>query len=175
MDLSQYNLDYEIADAYARSLELHIAYVREAGKMIGVPEHQLAIHDDSKWTLDEFPGYAMHFKGGGAPDAFATAWLHHIHHNPHHWNHWIFADGFTPLNSKVESGIVEMPTNYALEMIADWMGASRAYTDSWDMHKWLYENMPRIKVHSNTASYLRTQLDMMGYADIVYMQKFGSE
>lgn len=175
MDYSKYGIDYSIAENYANSLKLHITYVREAGRLIGVPEQQLAVHDDSKWTLDEFPGYAMHFQGGGAPDAFASAWLHHIHYNPHHWNHWLFADGYTPKGSKVENGIVEMPVNFALEMIADWMGASRAYTGSWDMTEWLHGNMSRIRVHSNTAKYLRSQLDVLGYANIVYMQKFGSE
>lgn len=174
-NLESYSVDQAVAEAYAVSLREHIAYVQEAGKLIGVPDQQLEIHDDSKWTLDEFPGYALHFKGGGAPDKFASAWLHHIHHNPHHWQSWIFPDGFTPKDSNVENGVVEMPARFALEMVADWMGASRAYTGSWDMADWLSNHIPKIRVHSKTAALLREILDGQGYADIVRMKKFAGE
>jgi len=157
------------------SLNAHIAYVREAGEDIGVHQDQLKIHDNSKWSDAEFYAYAKHFHGGGAPDLFASAWLHHIHLNPHHWQHWIYPDGYTPKGSNVENGIVQMPNIYALEMIADWMGASRAYTGSWDMKDWLWEHMPKIAVHSKTADFLRAQLDNLGYADIVWVQNFANE
>jgi len=170
-----YGVDPAVAEAYAESLRKHIAFVQEAGRQLRVPEPQLAIHDQSKWTAGEFPGYALHFKGGGAPDQFAYAWLHHIHHNPHHWQHWIFADGYTPAGSQVQNGAVEMPTRYVLEMIADWMGASRAYTGSFDMFAWLVSNFPKIRLHSNTAEYLRYELDRQGYADIVWTTKFAHE
>lgn len=163
------------AKEFTESLTAHIAFVREAGRKLGVPDEQLAVHDDSKWTDAEFSGYARHFHGGGAPDEFSKAWLHHLHHNPHHWQHWIFPDGYSPRGSKVESGVVEMPQYYALEMIADWMGASRAYTGFWDMQKWLYENMPKIRLHSATADFLQAELDHLGYADTVYVQKFAHE
>lgn len=160
---------------YQESLEAHILYVQQAGRRLGVAEHQLEIHDQSKYSMEEFPFYAMYFHGHGDPDGFAAAWLHHMNHNPHHWQHWIFPDGFTPKGSKVENGVVEMPERYALEMVADWMGASMAYTGSWDMTKWLWENMPRIRAHSNTANYLRGVLDMEGYADTVFVQRFAHE
>lgn len=168
-------IDQTVVEAYKISLTRHIEFVQEAGRLIGVAGEQLDLHDKSKWSEEEFYGYAMHFHGGGAPDEFARAWLHHIHHNPHHWQHWIFSDGFTPKGSNVENGVVEMPQKYALEMIADWMGASRAYTGSWDMKDWLYKNMPRIRVHSNTAEYVRQTLDHLGYADIIWVQKFAQE
>lgn len=174
--MSEYfGIDPIIAEAFAQSLNEHISYVREAGVMIGVAQSQLDIHDDSKWTIDEFPGYAMHFKGGGAPNEFAVAWLHHIHYNPHHWQHWIFSDGFTPKGSNVENGVVEMPHHYTLEMVADWMGASRAYTGSWDMADWLSNHIPKIRVHSKTATLLREILDGLGYADVVYTKHFMDE
>jgi hypothetical protein len=68
-----------------------------------------------------------------------------------------------------------MPSMYALEMIADWMGASMAYTGSWDMTDWLYKNMPNIRLHSFTAKYVREVLDMLGYADTIYAQRFAHE
>ena len=165
------------AENYLFSLQEHIKFVREAGHKIGVHTTLLDIHDQSKFSFYEFPYYAKHFHGGGDPDGFAKAWLHHIHHNPHHWQHWIYPQAFVPKNAKnVEpGGVVEMPRPYALEMVADWMGASMAYTGSWDMTKWLWENMPKITAHSETAAYLRDVLDAMSYADVVYMQKFAHE
>lgn len=165
----------QVAKDYVESLKEHIAYVQEAGRKLGLPNEQLDIHDKSKWEEPEFSGYALHFKGGGAPDKFAVAWIHHIHYNPHHWQHWIFPDNYTPNGSNVENGVIEMPEKYALEMVADWMGASKAYTGSWDMADWLSKNISRVIVHSKTAEYLRGILDHLGYADIVYVNRFKNE
>ena len=68
---------------------------------------------------------------------------------------------------------MEMPQHFALEMIADWMGASYVYTGSWDMTDWLWKNIPKIILHSNTAEYVRQTLDMLGYADVVNGAEFG--
>jgi len=159
---------------YHNALTGHIRYVREAGEKIGVLKKLLEIHDQSKFSISEFPDYALHFFGGGNPEGFSEAWLHHIHNNPHHWQHWIYPQGYTPNNTTVEAGgVVYMPQHYALEMVADWMGASMAYTGSWDMQKWLWDNMPKITLHSKTAIYVRSVLDTLGYADTVY--KFAHE
>lgn len=170
-DWGPHGVPVAVAESFIESLTEHIYYVVEAGQKIGVSEEQLDAHDLSKWSVHEFPGYALHFKGmqGGAPDLFAHAWLHHIHHNPHHWQHWIFSDGYTPKNSRVENGVVEMPEIYVLEMVADWMGASRAYTGSWDMTKWLGENLPKINLHSNSWIMLKRILrnDTHGYHNIL--------
>lgn len=77
--------------------------------------------------------------------------------------------------STVEHGVMEMPYHFALEMIADWMGASKAYTGSFDMADWLTRNMPKIRVHSNTATYLRQELNMLGYGYLVSCQRFANE
>lgn len=163
----QYGTEKAETTAFVKSLNKHIAYVREAGRVINVPQTLLMIHDNSKWTSNEFPAYAKHFEGDGAPNEFARAWLHHIHHNPHHWQHWIFPDGHTPKGSDVENGVVEMPEEYALEMIADWMGSSKAYTGSWDMTDWLQEHKHKIRVHRKTSESLQRELGKLGYADIV--------
>lgn len=145
-------LNQDILDAHMASLDEHVAYVQEACRMLGgLAEHQIMAHDLSKYTLAEFPHYARQFKGpANDPDGFAYAWMNHIHHNPHHWQHWIFPDGHTPKGSNVQNGVMQMPSNYVVEMVADWMGASKAYTGSWDMSDWLFKNLPKIKLHSQT-------------------------
>lgn len=166
-------LDDKVRREYTHRLEAHIEAVQEAGRMLGVNETQLQEHDRSKWSPEEFGPYALHFCGGGAPDLFYLAWLHHIHHNPHHWQYWIFPDGFTPKGTNVEDGVVPMPGSYALEMVADWMGASKVYTSSWDMADWLTKNKPRIIVHSQTGMFLDEILDMQGYADVIHTREWG--
>ena len=169
------DLSEKDARAYLASLGKHIRYVREAGAKLGVSERLLLKHDESKFTIVEFFGYAKHFHGDGDPEGFAEAWLHHIHHNEHHWQHWIFPDGYTPDGADVENGVIAMPQAYALEMVADWMGASKAYTDSWDMTDWLQKNMMRIRLHSRTAEFVRQVLSSLGYFDLVYTTKFAHE
>lgn len=171
-DVEYFGMDETIAEKYIETLKSHIKYVVEAGHKIGVSPEQLDIHDDSKWFETEFVGYALHFQGGGSPDKFSRSWLHHIHNNPHHWQYWLFADNYSPKNSNVENGAVEMPRYYALEMIADWMGASMAYTGSWDMTEWLANNMSKIRLHSRTAEYIASELDHLGYAGVVYKHNF---
>ena len=59
---------YGVPEAVARDYLLyvrdHIRLVREAGERLGVPEAQLQIHDASKLSQAEFPGYTLHFMGG---------------------------------------------------------------------------------------------------------------
>jgi hypothetical protein len=37
------------------------------------------------------------------------------------------------------------------------------------------QNMPNIRLHSFTAKYVRGVLDMLGYADTIYAQRFANE
>lgn len=158
----------EQVDAYLDSLIKHITYVREAGQRLGVDIGNLEFHDESKFSDLEFLPYVERYHGDNPdPDRYVRAWLHHIHHNPHHWQHWIFPDGFTPEGSSVERGVVKMPERYALEMVADWMGSSKAYTGSWDMNRWLLENMGRICLHSETAEFVRGVLISFGYFELI--------
>lgn len=149
---------------YTDSLLRHIQAVYQAGIKLEIDYEQLDFHDDSKWYVQEFPHYARHFHGDkGNPTGWARAWLHHIHKNPHHWQHWIFPDKFKVEGADIEEGVLEMPSNFALEMIADWMGSSFVYTGSWDMHDWLAKNSGRIILHSKTAKFVESVLRKEGY------------
>ena len=166
----------EHVDAYLESLISHITYVREAGQRLGVDIGLLEFHDESKFSDIEFLAAAEHWHGGAPnPDRYARAWLNHVHRNPHHWQLWIFPDGFIPKGSSVERGVMEMHRSYALEMVADWMGSSMAYTGSWDMTGWLAGNMGRIRLHTKTAAYVREILAWLNYPDEVYMQPWAHE
>lgn len=154
--------------AYADSLHKHIDAVQEAGKRLGVPSHQLSYHDNSKFDTEEFPHYARQFHGdAGDPDGFAGAWLRHLHLNKHHWQHHIFPDDYRLKGSTIEEGgVMQMPENYALEMVSDWMGASYVYTGSWQMEDWLAKNSRKVILHSKTSIYVREVLSSLGYKDV---------
>lgn len=168
-----YPEDIEVINRYLVSLESHLHYVEQAAVMLGIPSEWVADHDKSKYDPIELHAYARNFYGDKSrPDDFAVAWLHHIHNNPHHWQYWIFPDGYSFGTIK---GIVPMPRRYYMEMIADWMGTSRAYTGSWDMSGWLERNMGNILLHPKTAEGVRRQLDEMGYGAIVNRLSFKNE
>lgn len=155
-------------EAFEESVGKHIAFVKQAGYSIDVPLEQLAIHDASKYSFEEFPHYARSFHGDrGDPAGFAVAWLHHQNRNPHHWEYWI-----TRSDSKGASGAVNsclpMPEQYVREMVADWMGASMAYTGSWAIDEWCMKNVPNMKLHPATHQLLGIVLRELGYQGGVY-------
>jgi hypothetical protein len=149
--------------------------VQHAGRILGVPDEQLMMHDVSKFSREQFPGYALHYHGGGAPDAFAASFLRHWHVEPHHWQHWMYPAGYNVKDSKMQHGCLAIPYCYLLEMVADWQGASRVYTDSWDISQWLMKNIPHIWVHPETAKELRRILGDLGYSDLITDLRFASE
>lgn len=153
----------KIGQRYKESLEEHIRNVRIAGKVLEVPGVLLQWHDHSKWEPPEYEAYAKQFKGGGDPERFPRAWLHHIHSNPHHWQHWIFPDGWTMDGSAMDGATVEMPEHYVREMLADWHGASKTYAGCWSIAGWLAENAQKIMLHHKTTDLIHDIMIDLGY------------
>lgn len=152
-------LETEWIDKYEKSLSDHLKYYREAAIDLGVDPELIKIHDESKGTIEEAPWYVRRFGGGIKEEEFEVAWLHHIHNNPHHWEHWIVPGG----NDNEKGVILRMPDEYVLEMVADWMGSSKAYTGSYKMKKWLEDNLHRVRLHEKSARYLQKILISLGY------------
>lgn len=166
---------------YMKSLLFHKWFVFVAGRKTGVPLWRLIIHDWSKFTLAEFGPYARKFFGDYPSEVndrlairfptysgrtketvkldFDRAWLHHQNVNPHHWQYWILVYDDDP---KRMTALVT-PETYVREMVADWMGASRAYTGSWDMGAWLEKNGPRLIIHPQTQGMITAVLVELGY------------
>lgn len=138
---------------YAWATIRHKWFVLLACRRTGVPLWRASVHDLSKFTFTELPAYGRQFFGDkGDPDAFARAWLHHQNANPHHWEYWIPRSGHVRSEGAPEP--LPMPETYAREMVADWMGASRAYTGSWDMRDWLTKNLPKMILHRKTRDWV---------------------
>ena len=163
-----YDVEPGIAIAYMNKVTEHIQFVIDAGRKLGVPDYQILYHDNSKFGAVEFTAYARHFYGGGNPKGLAYAYLHHLHHNPHHWEHWCFSSNFGKgeddgETSGTENGALEMPMLYVKEMVADWIGASLAYTGSDDMSRWLSDNVKQIRLNPRTAEAVSGILSELGY------------
>ena len=107
-------------------------------------------HDDSKYSMEEYSAYDNYFYGRDqsyeAKMNFNYAWLHHIHHNPHHWQYWIL------INDNPDEGeiILDMPTEYIIEMICDWWSFSWKKGDLLEIFKWYDERKEYIKLSEKT-------------------------
>lgn len=132
----------------------HKWFVFLASFKVGLPLWRAIIHDLSKFTFAELPHYDRQFFGDKSdPAGFAKAWLHHYHHNNHHWEHWIIESIHSSSPTRdgcIENNCLAMPDVCIREMIADWLGASMAYTNSWNMHEWLDKNLSKMQLHSDT-------------------------
>lgn len=140
----------------------HKWFVLIAGLKIGAPFWRLIIHDWTKFLPSELPHYQRQFYGEvDDPDGWVRCWVHHQNSNPHHWEYWYNRSGrkaFEP---------IEMPIGAVLEMVADWMAASRAYDGIWPEQgkwEWFEKNFDRIKLHVNSRQLVLTVLRNAGLA-----------
>lgn len=158
---------------YDNYLEQHKANVRkgfewfqknlpEVIKDIPNLEWQICFaHDESKSQRDEYEAYDAYFYGGNRSyqvvQDFNYAWLNHIHRNPHHWQYWIL------INDDPELGeiLLDMPSNYIIEMICDWWAFSWSNGDLTEIFKWYDERKEYIKLSEKTRVELESILGMM--------------
>ena len=125
----------------------HKYFVFVAGRKTRAPVWRLVIHDWTKFLPCEAPYYGRQFFGDrGDKTGFARAWIHHQNSNPHHWEYWqnrsIHNRATNPIDP--DDWLCPMPEWAVREMVADWMGASRAYTGhnptDWNW-PWLRKNL----------------------------------
>lgn len=148
---------------HVRVVLKHKWFVLVAGRKLGVPLFQLLMHDMSKLSPAEFMGYTRRFYGPSRDDAdWDQAWSHHQNRNAHHWEYWVLR---LPVAGQGNTAfkVLDMPSRYVVEMIADWMAASRAYDGCWptpDNWPWWEVRFPFIRLSPST-------LDLVGewYAD----------
>ena len=135
----------------------HKWFVLIAGLKIDTPLWRLLKHDLSKFTPSELPHYGCQFFGrANNPLGFIGCWVHHQNRNDHHWEYWIPRTGHnrcTPPYPDDKS--IPMPIAAVKEMVADWVGASRAYEGRWptkDNWPWMDKNLDGIlkRLHPET-------------------------
>lgn len=115
-----------------------------------------SVHDESKWGKDEYDAYADYFyRKEKTPEielAFDLAWNHHQKCNPHHWQYWIL------LRDSGEQVVFDMPTEYIIEMAADWQSFSLKNSES-TAYTWYMENKDKMMLSDDTRVILEEILE----------------
>lgn len=166
---------------YLRYLIRHKWFVWQAGRMLGVNWFQLMIHDWSKFLPSEWFPYVNYFYGnypsemeheesyGGQkffihPEKktreywerrFNVAWNFHQKRNPHHYQFWILTNDDGSIKA------LEMPKKYVLEMVADWSGAGRAITGTWDFLTWYQKTKSQKNLHPESRQLAVEQMTVL--------------
>ena len=127
----------------------HKYYVFQECKACGL-FWQGITHDLSKFSIDEFVSSAKYFQGDKSPIeaekaaiGYSSAWLHHKGHNKHHWEYW------TDFGRSGQVKTVKIPNKYVVEMVCDWIGAGKAYSqEKWTQAEpWEYYMKVRAARH----------------------------
>jgi hypothetical protein len=159
---------------------VHKYHVYCAGRRLGVSRWQLLIHDLDKFLPRMFVPYGRFFyalpgadwlkavidKSAEARLAMSYAWLRHVQTQPHHWQYFVLVNGASVVAVGRGGATVDvpplqalpMPRKYVREMLADWMGAGRAYDgkypDTIETWKWWQENKDQLVLHPTTRQHL---------------------
>lgn len=145
----------------------HKHYVRKYCWKMGL-YWQGITHDLSKFSPIEFWESAKYYQGNRSPiDACKEAngvsygWQHHKGRNPHHAEYWI--DNIDSENIKA----IVMPKKYAMELLADYLGAGRAYmgknfTFQKEYEWWIKKSSnPNLKMHKNIKVFIEIVLEKL--------------
>lgn len=135
----------------------HKWFVFWIGLDIKVPIMRLILHDWSKLSLKEYKHYQRQFFGPkDDPEGFIGAWVHHQNTHDHHWEYFIPRTGHNRCTPPYpDNEPIPMPEDAIREMVADWMGASRAYDGKWpDINNWTWfnDNFPKLRLHEKTRA-----------------------
>jgi hypothetical protein len=119
-------------------------------------ETQIMQHDLSKYLDEEYGAYDHYFYGTKTKEvkeAFDYAWLHHIHHNPHHWQYWVL------VNDEDGTKALEMPKEYAIEMVCDWWAFSHKSGNLKEIFDWYKSHKKNMILHEKTRKFVEDLLD----------------
>lgn len=160
---------------YDEYIEEHKSYVWEAFDWLSTNIPELTdettwtkaerlcayMHDDSKYDKAEYDAYDAYFYGGNRSyevvQSFNKAWLHHIHENPHHWQYWVLIND-DPDNGEI---ILDMPNEYIIEMLCDWLSFSFKKGDLHEIFNWYDEHKDYMKLSDRTRSKVNHSLEMI--------------
>jgi Family of unknown function (DUF5662) len=143
--------------AYLKYVLRHKWFVFLACLKLKVPLTHAIFHDWTKFLPSEWWSYVNAFYNSDGskkydPIPMKSGWNNHQKRNRHHWQYWLL----TWDKGNVEA--LEMPDQYVREMIADWLGASKAITGAWDLSGWLSKNGQNIIVHTYTEELISRYL-----------------
>lgn len=136
--------------AYFKYICRHKWYFAIAAYNIGVSIKSIITHDLSKFLPSEFFLYARTFYTQEGTSTFVDsiefdkAWLLHQRRNKHHHNYWTYVDDSGVIHS------VDIPDEYLLEMIADWLAMERSVPGSSSAASYYLKIRRTAYFHDNT-------------------------
>lgn len=150
---------------HLKTILVHKYWVFYYACKLGIPWRGIK-HDLSKFSPVEFWESVKYWDGKSSPipkckadRGYSLAWQHHKGRNSHHYEYWVdYLD---------QGGIpIKMPWNDLLELVADYLGAARAYlgntfTYQRELDWWKKKWDSGIKMHPKTADEVTGILTMM--------------
>lgn len=161
---------------HLKTVLVHKFWVFYYACKLGIPWRGLK-HDMSKFSPVEFWESVRYWDGKSSPiprakadKGYSLAWQHHKGRNTHHYEYWVdYLD---------RGGIaIKMPWNDFLEMVADWLGAGRAYQGKDFTYQsefdYVVMKVREAKIHITTAEMLLELFGMFA-KDEHYLSDFRS-
>lgn len=157
-----------VRNKYIDYLKQHISNVRKGYQwicdnlpeliptdLINTVDTNINMHDQAKFSDEEFDAYADHFYGTKSKahdEAFDYAWLDHIHKNKHHWQYWMLQND--------EDGLkcLKIPTEYLIEMICDWWAFSWNKGNLQEIFNWYDSHKKGIQMNEESRGELEKML-----------------
>lgn len=121
-------------------------------------DYLISNHDKSKYDKEEYQAYDDYFYGNRSYKVvqdFNRAWLHHIHKNQHHWQYWVLIND-DPNENEV---IIDMPDEYIIEMICDWLSFSLSKDNLYELFDWYNQHKNYMKLSDKTRDKVEYILD----------------
>ena len=126
------------------------------------------VHDMSKFSPTEFLESVKYYSDTKSPipickekNGYSRAWQHHKGRNPHHNVYWTD-------NYDMGTTAIKMPKKYAIELVCDYLGASKAYNKGLkirDVFQKEYEFWQTRKdieyMHPQTKEFTNTIIEML--------------
>lgn len=112
------------------------------------------IHDDSKYSKEEFDAYRKRFfpiseeEKDNCKEEFDKAWEHHYTYNLHHWNGW-YKNGYPD----------RMQLIYVVEMICDWEAMGYKFGNT--AKEFYYKNKDNIHLGEKQTKWVKDILELM--------------
>ena len=162
MKVDQYNVDSKFG-VYFDYLKEHTTNVELCYELLtGMVLNRK--HDESKWDVEEFYGYAYHFYPETRPSGmtqeesdkmYDLAWSHHQKNNPHHWQYYVL------INDGGNCVPMPMELDHLYELVADWASFALRKKDPSELSRWYNDYRDRIIMYEDTRSELESVLPIM--------------
>lgn len=171
----EYKITWVKFKGHLKTVVSHKWYVFVECKRMGLFWNGV-FHDMSKFSPSEFIPSVKYWSGTKSPidtekevTGKSMAWLHHKGMNKTHFEYWIdFVKG--------ESIPREMPVEYVIEMVADWIGASKAYGKNSHTFESPLNRFIKLKhemiLHKETSKMFEDFLSVYSMGDEKYFYKY---